>query len=410
MATQERDLREGRSVWQGRRGPIVPHAALARNISTDVLVVGAGITGAVIADELAAGGMTVAVVDKRGLARGSTMASTALVQYEIDTPLIRLASRIGKKNAVRAWRRSRLAVNALSARLGELQVADVARRNSLYLAGDMLDPEELAAEHAARRSAGLPSRYLRRKELRDQFGIRRAAALMGYGNLVIDPRKSALAFLKAAVGNGARVYAPAEIMSVTPRRDGVTAVAANGCAIHCRKLVFATGYEVPDGVPCNQHKITSTWAIATAIQKRRRLWPGECCIWEASDPYLYVRTTTEGRVVCGGEDAEFSDERRRNALIPAKTGSLQRKLGRLFPEIDPEAEYAWAGTFGETTTGLPIIGIIPGMPNCWAALGDGGNGTSYAMIAADVIVAAIVGRQDADADLYAFHVRKRRKH
>ena len=90
-----------------------------------MLVMGAGITGALIADALARTGLKVAVVDKRGLAKGSTMASTALVQYEIDTPLITLTRKIGKEKAVRAWRRSRLAVEALAARLSELRVADV---------------------------------------------------------------------------------------------------------------------------------------------------------------------------------------------------------------------------------------------------------------------------------------------
>jgi glycine/D-amino acid oxidase-like deaminating enzyme len=177
MATRKKDLRSGRPVWQGRRAPQVPHAALSHDIRTDVLVVGAGITGAVVADALASAGLKVAVVDRRGLARGSTMASTALVLYEIDTPLSLLSRKIGKEKAARAWRRSRLAVDALAARLAELEVADLARRNSLYLAGDELGAEELATEHAARRAAGLASRLLTRKALRDQFGIARAAAL-----------------------------------------------------------------------------------------------------------------------------------------------------------------------------------------------------------------------------------------
>ena len=64
---------------------------------------------------------------------------------------------------------------------------------------------------------------------------------------------------------------------------------------------------------------------------------------------------------------------------------LQRKLHRLLPKLDPTIDYAWTGAFGETTTGLPIIGPVPGMPHCWIALGYGGNGTTYAAIAADVI-------------------------
>ena len=282
MATTRKKLRSGRAIWESRRVPAVAQTRLSSDIKTDVLVMGAGITGAVIADALASAGLKVAVVDKRGLAKGSTAASTALVQYEIDTPLTKLKRKIGKEKAVRAWRRSRLAVEALGVRLGELGVADVERRNSLYLAGNVLGKKELRREHEARRTSGLPSRLLDSKTLREQFGIARAAALMGYGNLVINPRKAALALLKGAAGNGARIFSAMEMTDVSATNSGVTVTAANGRKIRCRHLVFATGYELPHGVPRRHHKITSTWAIATVRQERRRLWPAECCIWEAS--------------------------------------------------------------------------------------------------------------------------------
>ena len=76
-------------------------------------MIGAGIRGAMIAEALAAAGREVLVVDKRGAAKGSTAASTALIQYAIDMPLTRPAREIGKRSAIRAWRRSRLAVDAL---------------------------------------------------------------------------------------------------------------------------------------------------------------------------------------------------------------------------------------------------------------------------------------------------------
>ncbi len=379
----------------------VPHGPLKKDIETDVLVVGAGITGAMMADALAGTGLRVAVVDKRGPAKGSTTASTALVQYEIDTPLIKLARKIGKRDATRAWRRSRLAVDAIAARLGELGVPEVARRDNIYLAGDLLDAGELEREHDARRAAGFASRYLDRKALRKRFGIKRDAAIMGYGNLAIDPRKTTLALLQAAVANKVKIFAPATIVDLDAKRSGVTATAGNGRRIHCRHLVFATGYELPDRVPRDGHQIISTWAITTVAQPRR-LWPEQCMIWEASDPYLYLRTTSDGRVICGGEDEEFSDEAERDALLPRKTRTLQRKLGRLFPGIDTTVAFAWTGSFGSTDTGLPIIDRIPGLPNCWVALGYGGNGTTYSRIAADIISGALTGRPDVDADLYQF--------
>ena len=401
MVTSSKDLRTGRSVWESRPAPRVAHRRLSRNIEADVLIIGAGITGAMVADGLAEAGLKIVIADKRGPAKGSTTASTALVQHEIDTPLIHLARKIGKTNAVRAWRRSKLAVDAIAARLREIGVSDVERRDSLYLAGDLLDKDELAQEHDARKATGLASRLLNRKDLRSRFGIARSAALLSYDSVVIDPRQATLALLKAACARKAVIYSPAEIVDIDATQRGVTATAKNGRRIGCRHLIFATGYELPDCVPRRGHKIISTYAIATPPQ-RRRLWPEQCTIWEASDPYLYVRTTPDGRIICGGEDEEFSDEEKRDALLGRKTKILQRKLGRLIRGADTTADFAWAGSFGSSSTGLPRIGRVPNMPNCWVALGYGGNGTTYARIAADVICGALTGRPDADADLYDF--------
>jgi glycine/D-amino acid oxidase-like deaminating enzyme len=401
VVTKSKDLRTGRSIWQDRRAPQVPHGLLRRDLETDVLIVGAGITGAMIADALTRAGLKVVIVDRRGPAKGSTTASTALVQYEIDVPLIKLARRIGKANACRAWRRSRLAIEALAARLGELRLSSLVRRDTLYLAGNLLNPEGLARECQARQATGLACRMLERRELREQFGIRGKAALMGYGDLEIDPREATCALLSSATSRGAKLLSPVDIVDVSPGRRIITATAKSGRRIRAHHLVLATGYEFPDMVPRRGHRILSTWAIAT-VPQRRNLWPGECMIWESADPYLYVRTTADGRVICGGEDEPFSDEAARDALLPRKTATLRRKLGKLLPGLSTDISHAWTGSFGESSTGLPSIGAVPGMRNCWAALGYGGNGTTYAQIAADVIAGALARRPDIDADLYDF--------
>jgi glycine/D-amino acid oxidase-like deaminating enzyme len=402
MVSTPRDLRTGRSVWEGRRAATVRHARLRRDLSTDVLVIGAGITGAMIADALAQSGLEVIVIDRRDdPVKGSTVASTALVQYEIDTPLSKLSRKIGKSDATRAWRRSRLAVEAVAARLSELKVPDVARRDGLYLAGNALDADGLEREHAARREAGLPDRPLSRKELKQRFGLSRSAALLGYGNLVIDPRKAAHAMLAAAIRNGARVFAPVDVQDIDCHARSATALTDTGHTIRCRYLVMATGYEFPKFVPMRGHKIISTYAIAT-VKQRKRLWPEQCMIWEASEPYLYLRTTPEGRIICGGEDEDFVDEDRRDRLIGAKTEALRKKLGALLPQISTEVDYAWTGTFGASATGLPTLGRMPGLPNCWAVLGFGGNGITYSRIGAEIIRAGLTGKGDPDAELYAF--------
>ena len=181
----------------------------------------------------------------------------------------------------------------------------------------------------------------------------------------------------------------------------MTARSKDGAIFKTRALIYATGYEMPDIVPCKETEVNSTWAIATAPQPDK-LWPTKALIWEAAEPYLYVRTTAEGRVVAGGEDEEFSDEKARDALIAEKTAAIQRKLKALFPQLDVEAEYAWTGSFGTSKTGMPAIGLIPGKSHSYAVLGFGGNGITFGMIAAEIFRAALTGAPDPDADLFAF--------
>lgn len=406
MATQQRDLRTGRTYWQSRRMPRVPNGPLTNDLETDVLVIGAGISGALMAEALSAG-HRVAVVDRRGPVMGSTPASTALVEHEIDTPLTVLSGKIGRVRAERAWRRSALAVQALAARTRDLGIAaDLRRTDNLYLAGDVLGADGLHEESVARRRAGLETLYLDRRALKQRFGIARAAALLAHDDFALDPRRLTAGYLNVAISRGARVYAPAEVVEVVTAPSGVMAITEEGPTIRATKLVFATGYEMPKWVPQGRHQVISTYAIATRPQPRK-IWPEDCMIWEASDPYLYMRSTPDGRVICGGEDEEFADDEKRDMLIPEKSATIARKLKRLFPQLDATPDFAWAGAFGSTATGLPSIGAVPGMPNCYAVLGFGGNGITYSRIAADIVAADIAGRPDPDADLYAFRSRAR---
>jgi len=401
-STQHRDLHGGRSLWQDTRVRLPPRGRLVRDCRCDVLIVGAGISGAMLADSLSDAGLEVIVCDRREPLQGSTAASTAMVLRELDTPLVKLAARMPRVEAERIWRRSCLAVHALRERTRSLGIdADLVEQDSLYLQGDVLDAEGLRAEADARARAGLEVRYLGAGEVQEQFGIARRAALRSGGALAVDPRALAAGFLRAAATRGARLHAPEEIMRVRPMRGGVEGVTRRGHRIRARHLVFATGYELPKQIPTGRYRIASTWAIATPRQPRRP-WPGCCLIWEASSRYLYLRTTADGRVLCGGGDEDIADGAARDALLGRKSRWLQRRLAGLLPRIDHRIDYAWGGTFGLSTHGLPTIGAVPGMRRCHAVLGFGGNGVTFAMMAAQMLRNQLCGSGDADLELLGF--------
>lgn len=405
--THHQDLRTGRPIWLSSRRPAIRTRQLSRSLSCDVLVVGAGISGALIAESLTDAGLDVILVDRRGPVEGSTSASTALLQYELDTPMSLMAPRIGQQRMDRLWRRSRMAVEALRERADWLGIkADLTTRMSLYLDGNVLDAAGLEKEAEARRRAGFQVQLLDAPETRARFGISGRHAILGFGNHCADPRRLAAGFLNAAIGRGARLFRDADIADITPSASGVTAIATVGKSgrrvqLSARHAVFATGYEMPKGVPRMGNSLVSSWCIATRPQPGR-LWPTQAMIWEASDPYLYLRTTPRGEVICGGEDEGMSDPVARDALIPEKTAILSAKLKALFPHLDSEPAYAWAGSFGTSPLGSPTIGRVPGMANCFAAMGYGGNGITFSMMAAQMLRTLITGGRDPDQDLVGF--------
>jgi glycine/D-amino acid oxidase-like deaminating enzyme len=401
--TRKRNLRTGEPIWAASRHPLVKQSPLRRSTRADVVVIGAGISGSLVAQRLCEAGRRPLMLERRrGALLGSTAASTALLQFELDTPLVHLVRKVGKRAAQRAWLCSHWAVNELRTLARELGIrSQFETRPSLYLAGNLLSASGLRREALARQKLGLPSEFLERRALRHHFAIDRAAAILSHGNAEADPVRLAAGFLRAAIRSGARLHAPHEVTDIQAAARGATIATADGLEIRARHVVICTGYELPKIVPTAKHRILSTWALATAAQ-RHEPWPQRALIWEASEPYLYARTTHDGRVICGGEDEDFAEEARRDALIPAKTMRLRKKLAKLFPQLDTRAAFAWTGSFGASTSGLPSFGAIPGYPNCFAVLGYGGNGITFSMLAATAIARAVRGKPDPHSRVFAF--------
>ena len=128
-------VRSSEAYWLLRNGIGDANAALDESIDCDIAIIGAGITSALVADALIATGKRIVVLDSRDIAQGSTAASTALLQYEIDTHLVELTGLLGADAAMRAYLACAASFSLLEQRFPELlPLAGYERRASLYLA------------------------------------------------------------------------------------------------------------------------------------------------------------------------------------------------------------------------------------------------------------------------------------
>lgn len=366
-----------------------------------MVVVGAGISGALMANGLMQLGADIIVLDRREPVHGSTLASSALLEFELDVPLHLMARRIGHARAARAWRRSLRSVEQLAAIVHDLRLrCGFQGRESLYIAGNDHGRRALAAEVKARQRAGIGGRFLDARELWHEFAIERTGAIASSGCAVVNPVQLTAGLLRRSIAAGVRVCSPADVRRVRPARGRVHIETADGCIVDARAIVFCTGYELVEGLELPHHRVKSTWAIATRRVRNLPPWLSTTTIWEASDPYLYLRTTPDGRIIAGGEDVESSTLHTETRLLDAKAKAILRKIGELLPSMDCDLSHAWAGAFGESPSGLPIVDRVPGIPHAYIAAGFGGNGITHSVTAAEVVRGWIAGRADPDAALY----------
>ena len=401
--TQKRDLRTGTSIWlDGSSLPIRCRRSPAKR-RFDTVIVGAGISGAALAYRLRRKGKKLLIVDRRPPLHGSTAASTALLEFEIDTPLFELSRRIGRDKAERAWRRSLRAVRSLR-KIVQIEAIHCGWRDSssLYLAGDAYGSRALQNEVVARERAKIPGAYFSRSELREAFGLDRTGAILSSGSAQANPMQLAAGLLLAAIKEGASLCSPVSIKAIAADESGVILTTDDDVEIATRHAVFCTGYEILKSIPNRGHSTKSTWAFASAPTRSAPDWLADHIVWEAADPYIYLRRTHDGCIVAGGEDEPFSDTHADRKLLREKTDTVADKVRALVPGLRFRIEHRWAGAFGESDTGLPFIDRVPGHPNCYAVMGFGGNGITYSIIAAEVVARLIAGRDDPDADLYRF--------
>ena len=387
-----------------RYGFINSYPSLDKDIRTDVVVLGAGISGALAAYHLNQKGIPGVVLDKRHVAMGSTAASTSFIQYEIDVPLHELAKKMGSSRAVRSYEISLNAVRRLEEISRQLK-GNFTRRTSLQLASLKSHMPSLGKEWTARRQCGFDVELLGEKELRLQYGIKAPGALLSTEAGELDAYQFSHLLLSSLDPSVFPVYDHTHVVNITHGKRTVTLTTERGNTVTCKKLVIACGYESGKYLSKKMESLRCTFAFASEPTGKYELWKDNCLIWETASPYNYLRTTNEGRVMMGGQDIPFVSLNRQVELLPSKTNLLVKKFKKLFPGNPIRADFSWAGAFATTKDGLPYIGSVPERPHTFFALGYGGNGITFSLVAAEMLGHWISGQQPKDMDLFSFNRR-----
>lgn len=397
LGVETMKLYSGTTYWDKRESSYESHPPLRENITTEVLIVGAGMSGNLAAYELAKRGHQVVVIEQHKVGGGSSTANTGMLQYSSDMMLTEFIESIGEKKAVLFYQMCLDAMKDLT-KLNESldHDGDYILRDSIYYASEEDDVKNLEKEFQALQKHSFPVEYLDQSRLKKEYGINKGAALKTWFDAEVNPYKFIQAIVQKNKTLGVKYYEDTEIELEQIQSDSVTT--KSGHKIHFNQIILATGYTKI--YPCikDMAQIERTYAFS-AITPADKPWQDHAMIWETKRPYLYFRTAKDHHIIAGGEDEDISSVVEDEGIIFEKTERIRKKIEEIFPHLRLDVTHRWNALFGTSKDGLPFIGEDPNHKNRFYLLGYEGNGTCYSMAGANILADLIEGKSNKYADV-----------
>ena len=401
----------GDTLWTKINDVLNQYPYLTEDTQCDVIIIGAGVTGALCAYTFAKENINTVLIDKSIIGYGSTRGCTAILEYAIDTNLHELTAMIGQENAVTCFKETANGLYAIEKIVQDLDDDCAFKiKDCLYYTYKDQDINTIKNEYELRKNNGFQVSYMDAESAKDKFSF----ALVGgiYSHKLcgeIDPYRFTHALIRKGVSCGLKVYENTDALEITSTNDGMTIKTANDFTIKAKKVIMAKGYELRKYFDKKTALLTRSFNIVTKPITNPEGWYQQCVIRDMDDPYIYVRGTADGRIIMGGEDESLGGERSKmsnltqdDPLSVQKYQVLLDKLKKLFPKIpNLEIDYAFSGYFGETKDGLPYIGEHHDYPNHYFCMAYGSNGVINGVLGSHMILDLYRGKSSKLHELFS---------
>jgi gamma-glutamylputrescine oxidase len=175
--------------------------------SADVVVIGGGLTGCTAAWVLAAGGLSVILIEADRLASGATAGSLGAIVPQPDAAFLPVELAAGLRTARTAWKEARRSALDFVSGLSRLRIkCDLAPAPLVINAPGPDEGVLLRREQGARKAAGLAAPWMTPAAAGRATGTASAGAVQLHEAHVFDPVRAALGFAAAAESKGARIF------------------------------------------------------------------------------------------------------------------------------------------------------------------------------------------------------------
>ena len=354
---------------------------LTKDIDTEVIIVGGGVTGSIVGYYFSKNNIPAVILEKERIAHGSTSITTSLLQYELDSNARDLEEYTSLENIITSYKLGLKALDELDEFIKEYgNKCKYEKKDTLLYTSKECEVKAMEEEYKTRKNAGIDVKFISKED--NPFSLDIKGGVYGVnGGAQLDPYEYTHQLLEVSCNMGLQVFENTEVMDINYEQDGVEVTTSFGYKVRGKKVIIATGYNTERFTKRNFGAKTVTYNIATKPVKNFDGWFNRVLIRDNCDPYNYFRTTSDNRIIAGGEDVDFYTNIKNEKLAKEKYSILLNHIKNMFPNIkDIEIDYEYCGGFISSQDNLGYIGEDPNHKNLWFCLGYGANGILFAIL------------------------------
>ncbi|MEG1891393.1 MAG: FAD-dependent oxidoreductase [Clostridia bacterium] len=336
-------------------------------------MIGGGMAGVLCARLLTDAGVNCALVEAREIGGGTTKGTTAVLTAQHDTLYSDLIDQFGTEKAAQYLHANLCAVERLRKLARGILCEWENQPSVMYV---QRDPRALEREMDALHTLGFQAA---RWQTEIPLPIPVAGAICYPEMAQLHP----LQFLYGAA-EGLRIYEHSLVNCL----KGHTAYTEHG-AITAEHIVVATHFPFVNRHGLYFMKLYQNRSFVLALENAPTL---HCTLVDAGEAGLYFRNA-HGLLLVGGGD-------RRTGCKGADFEGLRAFTRKTLPGT--KELFAWAAQDCMSLDGVPYIGAYsPKLPYVYVATGFNEWGMTTSMVAAEVLTARILGKENPDAAVFA---------
>lgn len=364
-----------------------------KKIETDVVIVGAGITGVSLAYWLNQEdpNLKITIVERAKIGFGATGRNAGFITCGSVEHFNRLCERWGEDKALEMWRFSEKNLELLKEHIIQDDKTIEFRQDGTFsLASTEEEFKELRETAVLMKRFDISVDILSKKDIEDRLGVIQFVGGIKYlKDASVDPIKLLNLMVKKTKAD---ILTGHEVFEITNRPDGTVVAKTDKSEIHASiGLLALNGYSA-QLKSYFQDKIYPTRGQIMVTEKVDQFMEGACYANFVLD---YFRQMENGKVLIGGfrqlekaTEVGYSDHTS-DVIQEALYKFLQTYIPRL---ENKKITHRWSGIMGFSADGQPMIGALPDEPQIYFAGGYTGHGIGLAFHSAKCLVDLIFGR------------------